>query len=169
MAVSSLLRNVRHPIAGAGPRLPRPCQSRDPPSFITSVIVQASPYRWKGSHAGALQPEMSAMWGERLCPTTAENLRWRLDAWSPPPCPQAARTTTIQVLDFVRFKSALPLSLSSLILALIYIGEMLMKTFWCVTGRRNAVGTEYCFGRPLRSCMWFLSQEGHHSLLAWAL
>lgn len=59
--------------------------------------------------------------GERLYPTTAENLRWRLDAWSPPLCPQAAKTTTIQVLDFVRFKSALLLSLSSLILAQIYI------------------------------------------------
>lgn len=40
----------------------------DPPSLITRVIVQASPHRWKGSHAAALRPEMSAMWGEEAAP-----------------------------------------------------------------------------------------------------
>lgn len=85
------------------------------PPLITSVIVQASPHRWKGRRlsrwSSAARNECHV--GERLYPTTAENLRWRLDAWSPPLCPQAARTTTIQVLDFVRFKSAPALSLSS--------------------------------------------------------
>lgn len=37
-------RPARHWIAG-------PCQRGDPPSLITNVIVQASPYRWNGSHA----------------------------------------------------------------------------------------------------------------------
>ena len=55
-AVSSPLRNVRHLIAHSG----------DPPSLITAVIVQASPRRWNGSHAGARQPEISAMWGEAV-------------------------------------------------------------------------------------------------------
>ncbi len=63
------------------------CQSGDPPSLITNVIVQASPYHWKGSHAEAQQPEMSAMWGE-TAPDHSREFEvapWRLEPAAVPP------------------------------------------------------------------------------------
>lgn len=100
-SVLAALKRIRHLITGVGPRSVWLCQSGDPPSpnyrrncsGISSLLERQE----------ALTLELgSQKWvpcGERRYPTTAENLRWRLDAWSPPPCPQPARTTTVQVLD----------------------------------------------------------------------
>lgn len=80
-----------------------PCQGGDPPSpnycrNCSGISVAAG--KAGGSHARSSAARNEChVGGERLYPTTAESLRWRLDAWSPPTCPQAARSTAIQVLD----------------------------------------------------------------------
>lgn len=84
------------------PRIHPPPHYRRNCSGISSPLERLS--RW----SSAARNECHV--GRGCAPTTAENLRWRLDAWSPPPAvpPGCQSDHAFQVLDSVRFRAPAP-------------------------------------------------------------